>query len=197
MISPISKNESSDLKVRIVVGSVCSICFLFLLLGQRKPSIVVYLSLERQIDFVFFILIGFVLTSWAWLLRQRLQKQSPGFHFIEWPGLKRTTVIILFQLPCYVQDCQTRLPRATSSLALNACRDGASTTSLGNLFQCVTTLCVKNLLLISNLNLPCPSLKPFPLVLSPSILINSHSPSCLYAPFKYWKATMWSPQILQ
>jgi len=35
---------------------------------------------------------------------------------------------------------QTRLPRATSSLALNASRDGASTTSLGNLFQCVTTL---------------------------------------------------------
>jgi len=33
----------------------------------------------------------------------------------------------------------TPLPRATSSLALNSSRDGASTTSLGNLFQCVTT----------------------------------------------------------
>ena len=41
----------------------------------------------------------------------------------------------------------TRLPRATSSLALNASRDGASSTSLGNLFQCVTTFCVKNFLL--------------------------------------------------
>ena len=41
---------------------------------------------------------------------------------------------------------QTRLPRATSSLALNASRDGASTTSLGNLFQCLTTLWVKNFL---------------------------------------------------
>ena len=34
---------------------------------------------------------------------------------------------------CRVANHQTRLPRATSSLALNASRDGASTTSLGNL----------------------------------------------------------------
>ena len=38
---------------------------------------------------------------------------------------------------CRVANYQTRLPRATSSLALNASRDGASTASLGNLFQCV------------------------------------------------------------
>jgi len=39
--------------------------------------------------------------------------------------------------PCFVQvtNQQPRLPRATSSLALNASRDGASTASLGNLFQ--------------------------------------------------------------
>ena len=97
---------------------------------------------------------------------------------------------------CRVANHQTRLPRATSSLAFNAPRDGASTASLGNLFQCVTTLGVKSYLLISNLNLPCPSLKPFPLVLSLSTLVNSLSTSCLYAPFKYWKATMRSPQIL-
>ena len=55
------------------------------------------------------------------------------------PGLKRTTVLIPFQPPamCRVANQQPRLPRATSSLALNACRDGASTASLGNLFQCV------------------------------------------------------------
>ena len=41
---------------------------------------------------------------------------------------------------CRVANHQTRLPRATSSLTLNASRDGASTASLGNLFQCVTTL---------------------------------------------------------
>ena len=60
----------------------------------------------------------------------------------EWPGLKRTTMIIEFQPPAMfrVANHQTRLPKATSSLASNACRDRASTTSLGNLFQCVTTL---------------------------------------------------------
>ena len=46
---------------------------------------------------------------------------------------------------CRVANHQTRLPRATSSLALNASGDGASTASLGNLFRCVTTLCVEKL----------------------------------------------------
>ena len=41
---------------------------------------------------------------------------------------------------------------AVTSLILNAYRDRASTTSLGNQFQCLTT--VKNFLLISGLNLP-------------------------------------------
>ena len=64
------------------------------------------------------------------------------------------------------------VPRAASSLALNASRDGASTTSLGNVFQCITALSSKHFLLLSNLNLSCLSLKPFPLVLSLSTLIN-------------------------
>jgi len=44
----------------------------------------------------------------------------------------------LVPTPCYVcrvTNQQTRLPRATSSRALNASRDGASTASLGNLFS--------------------------------------------------------------
>jgi len=51
-------------------------------------------------------------------------------------------VLIQFRPPavCRVANQQPRLPRATSSLALNACRDGASTASLGSLFQCVTML---------------------------------------------------------
>ena len=57
-----------------------------------------------------------------------------------------------------LEALKTRLPRAIPSLALNASRDGVSTTSLGNLFQHATTLWVKNFFLISNLNLPCPSL---------------------------------------
>ena len=44
------------------------------------------------------------------------------------------------------------------------CLQGWGIHSLLGLFQCVTTLCVKNFLLISNLNLPCLSLKPYPLV---------------------------------
>ena len=36
---------------------------------------------------------------------------------------------------CRVANQQPRLPRGTSSLALNACRGGASTASLGNLFS--------------------------------------------------------------
>jgi len=37
---------------------------------------------------------------------------------------------------------------------LNTSRDGDSTTSLGSLFECLTTLSVKKVFLISNLNLP-------------------------------------------
>ncbi|KAK4822238.1 hypothetical protein QYF61_011879 [Mycteria americana] len=55
--------------------------------------------------------------------------------------------------------------------------NGASTTSLGNLFQCLTTLIVKNFFLISSLNLPSFSLKPLPLVLSLHALVKSPSPA--------------------
>ena len=107
-------------------------------------------------------------------------------------------MIIQFQPPAVgrVANRQTRLPRATSSLALNASRDGASTAYLGNLFQCVITPWVKNFLLISNVNLPCLCLQPFPLVPSLSTLVNNPSPSCLYAPFKYRKDTMRSLRSL-
>ena len=44
-------------------------------------------------------------------------------------------MLIQFQPPamCRVANQQPRLPRATSSLALNACRDGASTASFSGL----------------------------------------------------------------
>ena len=58
------------------------------------------------------------------------KRKTPWIYhrIIEWPGLKRTTMIILFQPPamCRVTNHQTRLPRATSSLALNGSRDGAN-----------------------------------------------------------------------
>ena len=68
---------------------------------------------------------------------------------------------------------QTRLLRAPSNLAWNVSRDGASTTSLGNLCQCLTTLTVKNFFLISSLHLPSFSLKPFLLVLAQQALLKA------------------------
>ncbi|KAK4810608.1 hypothetical protein QYF61_007345 [Mycteria americana] len=63
-------------------------------------------------------------------------------------------------------------------------RDGDSTTSLGSLFQCLTTLSVKKFSLISNLNLPWHNLRLFPLVLS---LVNWEkrlTPTSLQPPFR-------------
>ena len=49
-------------------------------------------------------------------------------RIVEWPGLERATMLISFQPPavCRITNQQTRLPRATSSLAPNASRDGAA-----------------------------------------------------------------------
>jgi len=62
-------------------------------------------------------------------------------------------------------------------MALNTCREGASTASLGNLFQCFTALIVNNFFLISSLNLPSFSLKPLLPVLSLHALVKSPSPA--------------------
>ena len=64
-------------------------------------------------------------------------------------------------LPAVGRDTshQTRLLKAPSSLALNTAREGAATASLGNLFQCLITLMVKNFFLLPNLKLPSFSLK--------------------------------------
>jgi len=54
----------------------------------------------------------------------QLQRERANHHrTIEWPGMKRPSKIIWFQSPAMCRV--TRLPRATSSLALNASRDGA------------------------------------------------------------------------
>ena len=92
--------------------------------------------------------------------------------------------------PCYVHSHQPAAQAAQSHIqpGLECLQGWGIHSLLGQPVQCVTTLWVKNCLLISNLNLPCLSLKPFPPVLSLPTHVNSHSPSCLYAPFKYWKA---------
>ena len=69
-------------------------------------------------------------------------------------------------------------------------QEGPSTASLGNQFQCLTTLSVKNFFLISCLNLPSSSLKTFPLFLLVYALLKSPYPPFLQAPFSYWEATI-------
>ena len=75
--------------------------------------------------------------------------------------------------PCYVQGHQPPDQAAQSHIQPGLeCLQGWSIHNLlGQPVQCVTTLWVKNFLLRSNLNLPCLSLKPFPLVLS---LVRNH-----------------------
>ena len=57
-----------------------------------------------------------------------------------------------------------------SNLTLKVSRDGASTTSQGNLFQCYTTFIGKNVFLISSLNLLSLSLKPLLIHMSLNLL---------------------------
>ncbi|KAK4807355.1 hypothetical protein QYF61_014886 [Mycteria americana] len=96
-------------------------------------------------------------------------------------GWKGPLKLIQSNRPAMSRDSfnQSRLLRAPSSLALNVSRDGASTSSLGNPGQCLTTLSVKPFFLISSLNLPSFSLKPLPLVLSLQALLKSPSLSFL------------------
>ena len=67
-------------------------------------------------------------------------------------------------------------------LTLGVSRDGAPTTSLGNLCQCFTTLVTENFFLIPSLNLPSYSLKPFLLVLITREPTEESVPFFLMAP---------------
>ena len=101
-------------------------------------------------------------------------------------------IIGSFELEGTFKDCPVQLPsneqghpqlhqvlRALPSLTSGVSRDGASSTSLGNLCHCLTTFIVKNFVLMSNLNLHSFSLNPFPLILSPQTLLKSLFPSFL------------------
>ncbi|KAK4823315.1 hypothetical protein QYF61_000917 [Mycteria americana] len=74
-------------------------------------------------------------------------------------------------------------------------RDGDSTTSLGSLFQCLTTVSVKEFFLISNLNLPWRNLRPFPLVLSLVTWEKRPTPTSLQPPFRLNSPSSF-PQLL-
>jgi len=84
--------------------------------------------------------------------------------------------------------------RAPSSLTLNVSKDGASTISLGNLLQCLTTITVKNCFLISNLDLLSFSLKSYSLALSQQTLLKSLYSSFLQPPFRYGKEVSYTRQ---
>ncbi|KAK4825808.1 hypothetical protein QYF61_002413 [Mycteria americana] len=100
---------------------------------------------------------------------------------------------------------KNRLLRAPSHLTLNVSRGGTSTTSLGNLHQCFTTLIVKNFFLISSLNLPSFTLKPLPLVLSQQAPLKilkgcnkvSLQPSLLQAEQPQLSQPVFTAQVLQ
>ena len=76
-------------------------------------------------------------------------------HRIVWVGrdLQRSlspTPLQWMGTPTAQSGAQSHLP----SFTLDVSRDEASTGSLGNIVQCLTTLIVKNFFLISSLNLP-------------------------------------------
>ena len=77
-------------------------------------------------------------------------------------------MLVWFQTPCYVQGRQPADQAAQSHIqpGLECLQGWGIHSLLGQPVQCITTFRVKNFLLISNLNLPCLSLKPSPLVLS-------------------------------
>ena len=94
---------------------------------------------------------------------------------------------------------QIRMPRTTSDLALGISRAGASTNSLGSLYQGLTTLWVKNFILASNLTFLTTlsfilfffNLKPFPLVLSidePDDFLRSLPTQTILWSYHYWSS---------
>ena len=84
------------------------------------------------------------------------QHSANSNKIIERLRLEWTFKIIQLQLPTMGRAAtdQIRMPGALSSLVLRASRDGASTTSQGSLCQCLTSLCINTIFLISNLNFP-------------------------------------------
>lgn len=74
-------------------------------------------------------------------------------------------------------------PSAKSLHLLNPPKGGDSTSSLGSVFQCLTSLSMNNFFLISSLNLPWHNLRPFSLVLSLVICEKRLTPTWFQHPF--------------
>ena len=90
---------------------------------------------------------------------------------------------------CRVSNHHTRLPRATSSLALNASRDGTSTASLGSLFHYALPLSENKFFLISNLDIHWNRL-PKEAVDAPSLETFQARLDVALGSLGYWLATL-------
>lgn len=77
---------------------------------------------------------------------------------------------------------QTTFPSATATHFLSTSKNGDSTMSLGSLFQCLITPPVKNLFLISGLNLPWHNLRIFCLIVSLVTWEKRSTPTSLPTP---------------
>ena len=86
----------------------------------------------------------FSTTFWGKSQNHRIIEFSSNPTLLQWRGGHHSQITLLRVLP---------------RLTLKVSRDGESITSPGNLFQCLTTLIVKDFFLLSNLNLPSLSLK--------------------------------------
>ena len=117
------------------------------------------------------------------MLRIMLQSKPETGHIKSSNGFGWKQLFKTFQsdLPAMVRYIfqQMRLPKASSSLTLNTSGDGTSTSSLGNLFQCLTTLIDQIQGINSSLNLPSFCLKLLRLVLSLRALVKCLSLSFL------------------
>jgi len=98
--------------------------------------------------------------------------------------LERTLKIIWFQPPCHEQGHLPLDQVAQSSIqpGLEHCQGGSIHSFSGQPVPVPHHPHGKELLVVSNLNLPYFSLQPFPLVLSLHTLVKSPSPSFLEAP---------------
>lgn len=141
-------------------------------LGHDVP----YLQTDLETGFCFYRAWLKSLLMGAWTLGSSPRERVPLallFTSSDWHcmGLQCSTALKFWEKLCYgVEKAnsagkqeifnQIRFLRASFSRNLNVSRGGASTTFLGNLFQCFITLLVKNFSLIAKLNLPTFNLKP-------------------------------------
>lgn len=122
------------------------------------------------------------------LLRENSLKAS--LEITECFGLEGTSKTTYFQSPAICRDASyySRLLKATFSLALDTAKLGAFRTSLGNLFQCSTTLMGNNFSLMPHLNQAPSIFKLLALIPSLDVFVKSPSSALLEDHFKSWKA---------